>query len=291
MKIVKNVLDAGTLLGECPRWHEPTSTLYWVDITGKSLNSWQPESGARQSLSLPEEIGCFVFRASHGLVAALRSGFVFLDSIESGRITPICDPESDKPHNRLNDGRCDALGRFWVGSVYPPKDKSDAWIYMLNNQLDCQRKAGPFLTSNGIAFSPDNRTIYYADSPEQIIYACDFDLERAELSNRRVFHRFPAGKGRPDGCAVDEEGCYWTALFAGGAVVRLSPGGVLLETISLPVKYPTMVAFGGDDYSTLYITSCRQACSDEELELYPESGSIFAVKTGVRGLKENRFAV
>ncbi|MGI9281748.1 MAG: SMP-30/gluconolactonase/LRE family protein [Endozoicomonas sp.] len=291
MKAVKNVLDAGSLLGECPRWHEPSSSLYWVDITGKTLNSWQPASGVRQSLTLSEEIGCFVFRKTNGLVAALRSGFVFIDSIESGRITPICDPESDKPHNRFNDGRCDALGRFWAGSVYSPKDKSDAWIYMLDNQLDCRRMAGPLLTSNGIAFSPDNQTLYYADTPQHTIYACDFDLEHAQLTNRRVFHRFPFGQGRPDGCAVDEAGCYWTALYEGAAVVRLSPGGVLLETIDLPVKYPTMVAFGGSDCSTLFITSCRQACSEEELESYPESGSIFAIEVEVKGLKENLFVL
>lgn len=290
MKAVVNVLNARALLGECPRWHAESSSLYWIDIAGKTLNCWQTETGQTATLPLPEEPGCFAFRQSGGLVAAMKSGFVFIDSLESGQITPITDPEKDKTHNRFNDGRCDARGRFWAGSVYPPKDKSDAWIYCLASDLSCTRKAGPLLTSNGIAFSPDNRTFYYSDTPEHVIYACEYDLESGEVANRRVFHRFPFGEGRPDGCAVDEEGCYWTALYAGGRVVRLSPGGVILEEVAIPAKYPTMVAFGGSDYSILYVTTCRQACSEDELEEYPESGDIFAFEAGVKGIEEYRFA-
>ncbi|MGI9276522.1 MAG: SMP-30/gluconolactonase/LRE family protein [Endozoicomonas sp.] len=290
MKAVEKVLDAGALLGECPRWHDETAALYWVDSTGPSLNAWQPVTGRIRSLALAEEIGSFAFRQSGGMVAAMRSGFVFIDSIESGVITPIVDPETDKPHNRLNDGRCDAAGRFWAGSIYPPKDRADAWIYSLDGQLECRQMAGPVMTSNGIAFSPDNTTFYYSDSPERSIYACEFDLESGSLASRRVFHRFAPGEGRPDGCAVDVDGCYWVALFAGGKVVRLSPGGIVLEEVEIPAKYPTMVAFGGVDNSTIFVTTCRQACSEAELLEYPDSGAIFAFEAGVFGMEEYRFA-
>ena len=290
MKAVDNVFKAGALLGECPRWHDETASLYWVDSLGQGLHAWQPGTGRSLSLALPEEIGSFSFRSSGGLVAAMRSGFVFIDSIRSGTITPVTDPEADKVDNRLNDGRCDAAGRFWAGSIYPPKDKPNAWIYSLDASLNCRQMVGPVMTSNGIAFSPDNTTFYYADSPKRSIYACDFDLDTGTLANRRVFHRFAAGEGCPDGCAVDEDGCYWVALFAGGKVVRLSPGGVVLEEVDIPAKYPTMVAFGDDDKTTLYVTTCRQACSKEELKKYPGSGDIFAFQAGVKGMEEYCFA-
>ena len=149
--------------------------------------------------------------------------------------------------NRFNDGRVDASGRLWAGSVYPPKDYNGANIYSLNPDGVVTHQVGDLLTANGIAFSPDSRTLYYADTPSHAIMAADFDLAAGTISNTRVFHQFPHGQGRPDGACVDSEGYYWTALYEGGRVVRLNPAGEIVQEIHLPVRCPTMPAFGGAD--------------------------------------------
>ncbi len=274
-------------LGECPRWDEKNQLLYWVDINEGQLHRFDPVTGTDDFIQFDEEIGCFSLRPDKGFIVGLRSGFHLLDGWHT-ELHPICDPESELDKNRFNDGRCDAKGRFIAGSVYPPKDHDGANFWRLDTNLKATKLIEGLLTSNGAGFSPDNQTFYHSDTPKHIIFASDYDLETGEVSNTRVFHQFPLGNGRPDGAAVDADGYYWTALYEGGRIARLNPQGDIVEEIQVPAKCPTMVAFGGEDLKTLFITSVGNR-SDEELKEFPNSGAVFKVRVSVPGLPENRF--
>lgn len=285
---VSVALDIQAKLGECPRWDSVSQKLYWVDINAFQLHAFDPESGKNTFLQFEEEIGCFSLRAGDGFILAMRSGYFFIDGWNT-KLIPICDPEEGLDHNRFNDGRCDAKGRLVAGSYYPPKDHDGANLWSLDENLMATKLADDLLTSNGAAFSPDNKIFYYSDTPKHCIYKCDYNLEKGTLSNREIFHQFPFGEGRPDGASVDVEGCYWTALYEGSRIVRLSPEGKVLQEISIPAKCPTMVAFGGKDLKTLFVTTVGDR-PKEELQEFPGSGSIFKVDVDVAGLEEFRFA-
>ena len=150
--------------------------------------------------------------------------------------------------------------------------------------------AGDVLVSNGLGFSPDGKWMFHTDTPNHILYRYPLDAEGVP-GEREVLREFERGTGgRPDGAAFDSEGYYWTAMFDGGRVLRINPeNGEIVDEIKLPVRWPTMVAFGGDDLKTLYITSSRENRTEEELAEYPESGNIFAVQVNVAGRPEPRF--
>ncbi|HEY6527780.1 MAG TPA: SMP-30/gluconolactonase/LRE family protein [Cellvibrionaceae bacterium] len=287
MSQVSIALNIRANLGECPRWDEHAQLLYWVDINNKQLHRFNPATGEDDFLTFEQEIGCFALRKQGGFVLAMRHGFYLLNGWNT-ELTFITDPEAHLDKNRFNDGRVDASGRLWAGSVYPPKDYMGASIYSLTSEGVSTRQIGDLLTANGIAFSPDNRTFYYADTPSHAIMAADFDLATGTINNSRVFHQFPQGQGRPDGGCVDSEGYYWTALYEGGRVVRLNPNGEITQEIIVPARCPTMPAFGDADLKTLYITSVSSR-PEAELKQYPHSGAIFKVRVDVAGRVENRF--
>lgn len=287
MKNVEVALKIRANLGECPRWDEQEKYLYWIDINAFQLHRFDPRSGKDEYLQFDEEIGCFSLRQKGGFLLAMRSGFYTIDGWNTDR-SFIADPEVGMEKNRFNDGRADAKGRMFAGSVYPPKDHNGASIYSLTPGGEVKKWVGDLLTANGIAFSPNSRTFYYADTPSHAIQQCDYDIDSGVVSNCRLFHQFPMGNGRPDGASVDSEGCYWTALYEGGRIVRLNPAGEILEEVAVPARCPTMVAFGDDDLKTLYITSVG-ARPEEELQQYPDSGSVFRVRVDVPGLPESRF--
>lgn len=289
MRNVELALQADANLGECPRWDEKAQVLYWADINSFKLHRFDPATGKNDSLTFKEEVGCFSLRKDKGFVLAMRTGFYFLDGWNT-ELRAIADPEADLNHNRFNDGRCDAEGRFIAGSYYPPKDRDGANLWSLGYDLSVQKLAEGLLTSNGAAFSPDNKTFYLSDTPKHVIYRYDYDIHAGTIANGRVFHQFPHGQGRPDGAAVDSEGCYWTALYEGARVVKLNPAGEIIEEIPVPAMCPTMVAFGGADLKTLFITTVGNRPEAERKE-YPLSGSLFKVKVDVAGLVEHRFAL
>ncbi len=287
MRNVELALKISAKLGECPRWDEQAGCLYWVDINSFTLNRFDPEVGINESLRFEEEIGCFSLREAEGFVLAMRSGFYLLDGWNTNLIK-LSDPEAELENNRFNDGRCDALGRFIAGSYYPPKDTEAANLWVLESNGETRQLERNLLTSNGAAFSPDNKFFYLSDTPKHAIYRYHYDLELGVLSNKEVFHQFPHGNGRPDGAAIDVDGNYWTALYEGQRIVCLNPNGEIIEEISVPAKCPTMVAFGGSDLKTLYITTAG-ARPDAELEQYPNSGSIFKMRVEIPGMVEFRF--
>lgn len=290
MSNVQLALKVNANLGECPRWDDQAQLLYWVDINNQQLHRFDPVTGADEFIQFEEEIGCFSLRHNDkGFVVAMRSGFHFLDGW-SPELRPICDPEADLKQNRFNDGRCDAAGRLIAGTYYPPKDYDGANLWCLDTDLSVKKLAGGLLTSNGAAFSPDNKTFYYSDTPKHQIYRCTYDLDTGSIGESEIFFEFEKGNGRPDGAAIDSEGFYWTALYEGGRVVRISPEGKIVEEIAVPARCPTMVAFGDADLKTLYITTVGNR-PEEELKEFPDSGSIFKLRLETAGMVEYRFGV
>ncbi|WP_274423676.1 SMP-30/gluconolactonase/LRE family protein [Chelativorans sp. YIM 93263] len=285
----ETVLNAQAALGECPVWSVREGVLWWVDIEGPSLNRFDPETGENTAISMDENIGCIGIRNGGGFIAGLRSGLWLLGE-DGSKQQFIANPQEDTAISRFNDGRVDPWGRFWAGTMYEPRDRPAANLYRVDADLSCHRLAGEIKVSNGVAFAPDRRTAFHADTRAHVIYRYPLDPATGEIGERSVFHRFPDDNGRPDGAAVDAEGCYWSALYEGGRVVRLSPEGELLEEYPVPARCPTMCAFGGSDLKTLYVTSARHGRSAEELADWPQSGNLFAISTDVAGQPEPLFA-
>jgi sugar lactone lactonase YvrE len=284
------VLRIEATLGECPKWSARDGALWWVDIAAPSLNRFDPATGENRAIGFDEAIGCFAERAGGGFIAGLRSGIWLLDA--AGRKDRLAaNPQGEGAPSRFNDGRADPWGGFWAGTVWEPKDRPGAALWRIAPDLGCTLIADEVTTSNGVAFSPDRRWAYHSDTPAHVVYRYPLDPDTgAVVGARKVWKRFPHGRGRPDGAAVDEEGCYWTALFAGSRVVRLSPAGEELGSWELPACCPTMVAFGGADRRTLFVTTARENRPEAELARLPLSGSLFAMPVAVPGLSEPEFA-
>lgn len=287
--MVELLLDAGALLGESPFWHAAEARLYWVDIEGRKIHRTDPATHIDEVMDLTEQVGCIAPRVGGGLVAALENGCALIDSW--GAAPRPFGPAvlADKPEQRFNDGRVDAAGRLWVGSLTNDKANPAAALYRLDPDGSLTEIFGQLTTSNGAAFSPDGRTFYHADTPTHAIRAYDVDPATGALGEGRIFHQFEFGDGRPDGAAVDAEGCYWSALWDGWRVVRLSPAGELIQTVELPVQRPTMLAFGGPDLKTAFVTSAGKNLTDEERVGQPHAGGIFAFRVDVPGLIQPDF--
>lgn len=276
-------------LGECPRWDEQRQLLCWVDITAPAFHTFDPETQIHKIYPTHEHIGCFAFHESGAIIAGMRSGIWLLDA-HAQPIRKLIDNPENQSISRFNDGRADCAGNFWLGTVDEDKQHSAAKLYKFDGQTLTMWKSS-LLTSNGLAFSPDNRYLYHSDTPRFTVYRHRFDAETATIDEGDVYLSMPRdiyGAGRPDGAAVDSEGYYWSALFEGNAVIRVSPEGKIVETLTIPAKCPTMCAFGGKDLDTLYVTSATVGRSPEELEDYPLSGAVFALKVGVTGQQEYR---
>jgi sugar lactone lactonase YvrE len=240
-------------------------------------------------MPMPESIGCFALRGAGGFVVALRDG-IWLARYDGTLVKKLADAPFDRSHHRFNDGRCDAQGRFWAGTMNERRDAPSGTLVRVDpaGRLECV--LGDMTISNGLAWSPDGRTMYHADTPTRTINAYDFDAAAGTPSRGRVFARFAAETDRPDGAAVDREGGYWSAFYRGGKVVRLSPAGTVDAEYPLAAQCPTMCAFGGDDLQTLYVTTARQHRDADELARLPHSGGIFAMHVDVPGLPEPKFA-
>lgn len=287
--MVQLLLDARALLGESPVWHAAESRLYWVDIDGRKIHRTDAVAGTDEVMELAEQIGCIALRAQGGLVAALENGCALIDAWDAAPRPFGAAVLADKPEQRFNDGRVDALGRLWVGSLTGDKAHPTATLYRLDPDGSLTEMLRGLTTSNGAAFSPDGRTFYHADTPRHAIRAYDVDMTAGTLSNGRIFHQFEIGNGRPDGAAIDAEGCYWSALWDGWRVVRLSPAGELLQTIEMPVQRPTMIAFGGPDLKTAFVTSAGKNLTDEERKAQPHAGGIFTFRSDTPGLIQQYF--
>jgi sugar lactone lactonase YvrE len=283
------VLDIRASLGECAIWSASEGVLYWVDINAPSLNRFDPATGRNVAMPMPSSIGCFALRRDGGFVVALRNG-LWLAASDGSIERKVAGAPFDPAHHRFNDGRCDRQGRFLAGSMNEKRDANTAALHRLDSDWTLTTVLDDMMISNGLAWSPDGRTMYHADTPTRTVSAYDYDVRTGTPSNRRVFARWTADGDRPDGCTVDSAGCYWSAFYRGGKVVRVSPDGRTLAEIPIPAMCPTMCALGGPDLRTLFVTTARQQRPDEELARLPQSGGIFALRVDVPGLPEPVFA-
>lgn len=276
------------LLGEAPMWNVSEQALYWVDALKPAIH--RLDVGGRLSTwPMPRITGSFVFRRNGGLIGALRNGFHAID-LDTGTIEFLVDPEPDRPDNILNDGKCDRRGRYWCGSRDGALTKPVGALHRLDPDLSCRMMDDGFIVSNGLAWSPDDQTMYFADSRAETVWTYDFDLDDGAIRNRRVFFSTRDIEGRCDGATVDADGFYWCALVHGAAVARFDPKGRLDRRITMPVRHPTMCSFGGENLDTLYVTSAASMVAEEEREAQPLAGALFAIRgLGVGGLPEPLF--
>ena len=286
-----------SLLGESPLWHPVEQVLYYCDIPGRTLNRFDPRTNDLQHWSFDTNVGCCAPMLDGGLLLAMRDGLFKFDTC-NGERTRLLNAPYDPATERFNDGKCDPQGRFWVGTIYEPRDPALAALYCYSKGA-LTKKADGITVSNGLAWSPNGRTQYWSDTKAHAIYAFDFDPATGDLHQRRTFASFApkvAGAaldeygGRPDGAAVDAEGCYWVAMFEGQRVLRLSPQGELLREVRLPVRCPTMPCFGGADLKTLYITTASEGRPAAELAVQPWAGCVLSLRVDVPGLPANVFA-
>jgi sugar lactone lactonase YvrE len=281
------VVDCRNVLGEGALWCPVEQRLWWIDIATPTLWSWQSRGGRVEHWPLPKPPGSFALRKTGGFLFAFRSGLATLDA-PGGELRWL--PGLELGDERFNDGKTDRAGRFWAGTLDRKLGSAIGRLYRVSPGFEVTPMDSGFTISNGIGWSPDDRTMYFTDTPSRRIYRYDFDAAAGRISNRRVFVEAAPGHGGPDGMTVDAQGFVWSAQFDRWCVNRYAPDGTLERSVRLPVQRPTTCMFGGPDLATLYVTSARMDLSEEALAAQPRAGGVFAIEAGVRGLAEPRFA-
>lgn len=283
-----DIVPVGNTLGEGVVWDCDSSRAWWTDIQEKRLLRYAPATGAIETFNLPERLGSFgLVKESAQIVAAFESGFA-LYAPETGALDWIARPPHAAKNIRFNDGRVDRQGRFWAGSMVEGDGEPRGKLYRLDENGRCEVCASNIAISNSICFSPDGKSMYFADTPKQVIHRYTLDLESGELSNRRIFAITPEG-AFPDGAQVDCDGCVWSAHWGAGQVVRYTPDGRVDITIDLPVTQPTCVTFGGDDMDLLFVTTARENLSAKDLRQQPKAGDMFIYRVAAKGMNDMRY--
>ena len=278
------------VLGESPLWSPGEAALYWVDINNPTVHRLDPATGERKRWRIETETGSIGLAGEGRLVAGLRTGAHYLD-LGTGRIEKICDPEGEGRfnRNRMNDGKVDRAGRFWVGTMNDPGHAPEGTLWRIDKDGAAEPTMRGIRIPNALCWSPDSSVMYFTDSYSNEIWAFDFDLATGAMENRRIFARLAEEDGVPDGATVDAEGFVWCARMFGGSVSRFDPDGRLERSIALPVPQVTACAFGGADLDTLYITTASLRMDRAALAEQPLAGALFAADPGVRGLAEPEF--
>jgi len=282
------VHDCHAVLGEGPFWDVREQRLYWVDIKSRLIHRFDPSAGRDETWPMPEDVGSLAPRDRGGLVVALKSGFHFYDPVER-ELAPAALPDGEPANNRFNDGKTDRQGRFWAGSMDDAEKVPTGGLYCLEPNLRCRKMVDGIICSNSLCWSPDSRTMYYADSWRRTVWAWDFDPATGDIANRRVFITVAADAGIPDGATVDSEGFIWIAQWGGWRLVRYDPTGKIVRTIMMPVEQPSCPAFGGSSLDIMYVTSASIHLSADRIARQPQAGGLFSVDAGVKGLPEARF--
>jgi len=282
------LVDSRNHHGEGVLWNPRDGRLWWTDIEGCSLWNYDPVSQTSDRHMMSERVCCFAPRVDGGLIVAFADRVALLD-LDTGDETLLCAFEPENTETRLNDGRTDRSGRLIVGGMNEVSGAANSSVLSIGTDHSVTRLVEGVACSNSTCFSPDGSIMYFADTPDREIVAYDYARETGEVSNRRLFASFQNEPGLPDGSCVDAEGGVWNAEWEGHRVVRIAPDGTLDRVIDVPVWKPTCCAFGGPDLDTLYITTSRLLCDEEVLAREPESGGLFAVKPGVRGVLDTPF--
>ena len=279
------VVEAHDTLGESCFWCPITGRVWWLDILKPSLQCFDPVKREHQVYRLPARLcGCVVPRKSGGFVLATENGLHGFDPSNIW-LQYLLHVEPNEPENRYNDGRCDRRGRLWIGTMDVELRRPSGTFYRIGPDRSVAAQFDSITVPNSTCFSPDDRTLYFADSPRHAIWAFDFDIDAGMIGNRRVFADLTGRKGLPDGSCIDAQGYLWNAEYAGRRLTRYAPDGRVDRTIELPVTNPTCCCFGGDDLDTLYVTSAAQRLPEPA----PIEGALLALDVGVRGLPEAAF--
>ena len=284
---MRRIGEQTDILGECPLWNEREQALYWVDIRRPAIRRFDYPSGRIDTWPMPDLIGSIAFCVDGRLLVALPDRIALFDPATAGLEPFVAAPRVDG--HRFNDGRVDHQGRFWAGTMHNVTRAPEGVLYVLDERRELSPQRSGICIPNSLGWSPDGRTMYFADSLRYAIFAYDFDAASGAMSNERVF----AASQKPafaDGSAVDAEGFLWNAEFNGWRIVRYAPDGRIDRVIKVPTHRPTCCAFGGPNLDILYITTASQQMTAEELAKQPFAGSLLAIDAGVRGLPEPRFA-
>lgn len=287
---IECIVNGRDQLGETPLWCDRTQKLWWVDIEKPKIQSFDPETGRHDIF--PQNagfVGSIALREKGGLVAALDNSLNYFDPA-TGQVEKFLQVQAEDGITRLNDGRCDPAGRLWIGTMDNVQfNRPLGTLYRVDSSPTSTAIFSNIKVSNSMAFSPDGKKFYFSDTRRFVLWVFDFDQDSGVISNRRVFAEYKE-PARPDGACVDEDGCLWNAAFYGSRIIRYTPSGKIDRVIELPVSLPTCVAFGGSDLGTLFITTATKTLSPEVLKKEPLAGSVLAIRPGVRGLPEARFA-
>lgn len=281
------LLNTNSLLGEGAIWSHDDQTLYWVDIEQKKLHWLNPSTSEHNTFTLPKKITAAIPTSKGTLLITLADGIYHYNPTTHNLTLIRLNPENETTGNRFNDGKCDPIGNFWIGTM---GEHQSAALYRLNTDLTLTTILTGITNSNGILWSPDQKTMYYIDTPTYKVTAYDFDNHTGQITNPRIVITVPAHMGYPDGATIDSEGMIWIALWGGYCVSRWNPKtGDLLSTVEVSSKNVTSCAFGGPMLDTLYITTARTQLSADDLKQHPNSGGLFVVKPGISGIKANFF--
>ncbi|AXT36836.1 SMP-30/gluconolactonase/LRE family protein [Phaeobacter sp. LSS9] len=282
------VVDCINQHGEGIFWNPADGLVWWTDIEGCTLWSFDPSTLKSASRKMAERVCCFAPRASGGLIVAYADRVVLFDP-DTGEESLVTEFESGNPETRLNDGRTDRQGRLIVGGMNEVSGKADSSVICIDTDLKVRTIIEGVSCANSTCFSPDGATMFFADTPDREIVAFDYDTASGSVSSRRQHASFKEEPGLPDGSCVDAEGGVWNAEWEGHRVVRVAPDGTIDRVIDVPVWKPTCCTFGGTDLDTLFITTSRLMSGEEDLTKEPESGGLFAVKPGICGVIDAPF--
>lgn len=284
-------LEHTAYLGESPLWDEREQVLYWVNIKAGEIHRFDPATGRDTFHKVDSSVSSLVRRARGGLAVTLHKNFAFYDPA-TGAVEILDTVEGDRPEHRFNDGKADRQGRYWAGTMNQVNvGRPEAALYRFDGPGRVSRHVSEVIVSNGIGWSPDNRTLYYIDTLRYAVEAFDFDADSGTLNNRRPFLQIPPeSRGLLDGLTVDAEGGVWCAVWNFGCLLRLDPEGKLERVVRFPTTQGTSCAFGGADYGDLYITTAREGMNEAAVAKQPLTGSLFRCRPGVVGLPEPLFA-
>ena len=277
-------------LGENPVWSAADECLYWINCEKEAeLHRWTPASNDLQKWPMPERIGGVALKRDSGVLVVLTSGIYDFDCTSSNLTLRASSPLPE--HVKLHECCCDRQGRLWVGAYdhsFTPENRSPnggSYFRLDGNKLT------PMISNinvaNGLAFSPDGKTLYVGDSPTRQVYAYDLDPTSGDISGKRLFLELPVGIGFLDGATVDSEGGYWLALMYGNKLHRYLPDGALDRVISLPFSSPTKAIFGGKHLDTLFITTTKMQLSSDAPQGFKLNGPVYTLKTNYKGLKDS----
>jgi sugar lactone lactonase YvrE len=278
MMLPELFIDARATLGESPAWDAKTQTLYWVDVLERQVYAW-----AKRIVQMDDYVGCLAPRRDGGLILAQGRAFrLLMPDMKALRKLPA--PRGEALHNRFNDGKCDPRGRFIVGTMDHNEKEDSGTLYSLSPEGPARKLLTHVRISNGLAWSPNGRTMYFIDTPSRQVLAFDYDVETGRIMNARAIIRFDRSFGWPDGMTSDTDGNLWIAMWGGARVSQWKPDGTLLAQFGVEAMNVTSCVFGGPGMNELFITTALVGTDAPSFRKFPHAGGIFRMETRVTGM-------